>query len=148
MTAQETYAAMLRGQIAPRLRALGFQGSGAVYRLPDAAVWRQIGFQRSRSSTAAVVRFTINLTRADKARWEAARVRDPWIGARPSGSTRYALPPEVHQAVRIGQLMPGPGDIWWEVVAGQDTTTLAEAVVGAIERYAVAWLRGSTGSAA
>ncbi len=60
MTAQETYASMLREQIAPRLRALGFQGSGGVYRLPDEREWRQLGFQKDRYSTAVTraVRFS------------------------------------------------------------------------------------------
>jgi hypothetical protein len=142
VTAQETYAAMLREQVAPRLRALGFLGSGSAYRLPDEAVWRRLGFQKDRYSTAEAVRFTVNLSVADKARWAAARVREPWIGARPSGNTRYALPAETFRAVRIGQLMPGRRDTWWEVVAGRDTTRLAAEVAAAIAAYALPWLRG------
>ncbi len=106
-TAQETYQAMVREQIAPRLRALGFRGSGSVYRLPDHAAWRLLGFQRSVSSNPQRVKFTINLTLADKAAWRAALPTHPWIGPRPTGNVgEYVAPPEVVEVARVGSLMP------------------------------------------
>lgn len=71
-TAQETYQAMVREHIAPRLRELGFRGSGSLYSLPDGDAWRLLGFQRSVSSDRQRVRFTVNFTLADKAAWRGA----------------------------------------------------------------------------
>jgi hypothetical protein len=139
-TAQETYLEMVREHIAPRLRALGFRGSGSVYRLPDEDSWRLLGFQRSRSSDRQRVKFTINLTFANKAAWLGARSTHPWIGDRPTGIADYVLPGRVVEVVRIGALIPGQDDVWWELHAGDVTEPLANEIVDAIEAYALPWL--------
>jgi hypothetical protein len=68
---------MLRSEVAPRLRALGFKGSGQVYTLPDEDAWVLVGFQKFTRSTADHVDFTINVTVASKAAWsEMGRERN------------------------------------------------------------------------
>jgi hypothetical protein len=47
-TVQIVYADMLRTEIAPRLRVLGFKGSGNSYVLPDDDRWLLVGFQKNR----------------------------------------------------------------------------------------------------
>ena len=64
-SAQEIFAAMLRDELAPRLRQLGFKGSRQAFLLPDDHRWIQIGFQKSAWSDAGSVRFTANVTVAD-----------------------------------------------------------------------------------
>lgn len=149
-TAQETYQAMVRDDIAPRLRELGFRGSRSVYSLPDDHYWRLLGFQRSVSSNRERVSFTLNLTLADKAAWQAALQTHAWIGSRPSGNVgAYGLPPEIVEVARIGELIPGKDDVWWELPAGGAAEPLASEVLDAIETYGLPWLRRkspSTGS--
>jgi hypothetical protein len=56
--AQEASKEMLQSTIAPRLRALGFKGSGQVFELPDERFWALVGFQKSVSSDRSKVKFT------------------------------------------------------------------------------------------
>jgi hypothetical protein len=105
---QQAYAAMMREQIAPALRELGFTGSSGVFSYgsggsqgharwqKDARQWRQ---QR--------LRFTVNV-----GYWWASD--------------------------RISQLMPEPTtDTWWEIRAGQPVGPVADSVVTAVRRYAL-----------
>jgi hypothetical protein len=140
-TAQERFLTIVREQIAPGLRAVGFRGSGSVYTLPDDGVWRLLGFQRSRSSDRRRVQFTINLTVADRVGWEAARQVEPWLGARPSGNGKYLLAPDVFRFTRIGPLMPNHQDLWWDVHAGEAGGRMAEEVLSVIKTYGIPWLR-------
>ena len=59
--AQDHFKKMLRDQIAPAMRAAGFKGAGSEYSIPDPNFLTMIGFQRSTSSNAAQVKFTLNL---------------------------------------------------------------------------------------
>lgn len=140
-TAQDTFRSMIRDEIAPALRTLGFRGSGAVYELPDEHFWRLVGFQKSRSSDRSEVRFTVNLTRADRMRWLAALESNPWLGPKPSGNADYGLP-DVVEVTRLGQLMPGRQDVWWTVGASATTGDVSRRVVSALEVYGVPWLGG------
>ena len=143
-TAQATYAAMLRDQVAPRLRELGLRGSGGSYLLPNDRWWALIGFQRDRHSDAAQVRFTVDVARADKAVWEAARVEHPWLPPRPTANTHYP----VGEVIRIGQLLPARVDTWWAVPAGGATDASADEVLRAIRDHALPWMRERLGPAA
>jgi uncharacterized protein DUF4304 len=82
VTAQDVYRDMLRTHNAPRLRGLGFMGSGATYVLPDDARWLLLGFQQ-RNIRADCVRFTVNLSVADKETWDSARLAFSWLGEDP-----------------------------------------------------------------
>lgn len=70
------------------------------------------------------------------------RFRLPWIGERPTGNAgEYGLPREVVEVARIGSLLPGHDDMWWELHASGAMEPLANEVVDAIERYGLPWLR-------
>jgi uncharacterized protein DUF4304 len=133
---------MLRTQIAPRLRSLGFKGSGAVYVLPDDARWLLIGFQKTYYSRADCVRFTVNLTAADKVMWDEARRRFDWLGIRPTGNSDFA---PYSRMIRLGNLMPPNGsDRWWEIGPRRPSKPAASRILKAIESLAVPWLRVGT----
>jgi hypothetical protein len=51
-SAQEVFDEMLRQALRPSLRAQGFRGSGAIFVLPDARHYAQIGIQSRLSRTA------------------------------------------------------------------------------------------------
>ncbi|MDF5753103.1 DUF4304 domain-containing protein [Spongiactinospora sp. TRM90649] len=141
-TAQETFRAMLRDGIAPALRDLGLTGSGQVYRLPDERHWAQLGFQRSSHNTSTQVRFTINLSVMSVEQWELYRAK--WsrpLPDRPSASSYYG---SWAWFTRIGSLMPGRRDLWWEVGTVPDPALPAE-VVRSVRDYALPELRARLG---
>jgi hypothetical protein len=138
VTAQLVYRDMLRTHIAPRLRGLGFTGSGATYVLPDDARWLLLGFQQ-RNIRADCVRFTVNLTVADKETWDSARLAFSWLGVRPRANARF---PPYSTGIRLGNLMPPMGnDRWWEVGPPRPSKAVATRILRAIEDLAVPWLR-------
>ncbi len=124
--AQETFKAMLRDQVAPALRTIGFKGSGQVYAWPSETCWASLGFQSSTYSDRNELRFTINLSVVAKAAWAAKRETRPYLPDRPAANTRYGQPA---WEARIGRVLPGGQDKWWILPAASDTTQLAEEVV-------------------
>jgi hypothetical protein len=133
-TAQETYGEMLKTLIAPGLRAIGFRGSGQNYRLPSDDYWAMLGFQKSTSSDASHVRFTGNVLVVSKSGWDAVRAERPHLPERPTATTYWGT--FVWQK-RIGALLPGGEDLWWEIEAGGDAAGLADAVIWAVQDYVV-----------
>ena len=65
-TAQEAFVKMMKEEIAPALRRLGFKGSGQRYELPSPTHWALLGFQKSAYSDSPEVRFTVNVTIAGR----------------------------------------------------------------------------------
>ena len=132
-SAQDTFALMLRSQVAPALRRAGFKGSRQAFELPSTSTWRILGFQKSTLSDARRVKFTVNLTVVDRAAWEEARLAHSYIPAKPNANIRGGVGWES----RIGTLMPEGNDKWWEVRANERTDSLAVEVVDAIICWAV-----------
>jgi hypothetical protein len=129
---------MLREQIAPRLRALGFKGSGQAYSLPSRTHFATIGFQKAKWSEAASLSFTANVTVAECDIWEKEREVRPYLPAKPSPNTYYG---DYIWQKRIGFLLPAGQDQWWDVGAGMSTDALADEVVAAIHEYALPAMR-------
>jgi uncharacterized protein DUF4304 len=86
-TAQEAYKEMLKTAIAPGLRSSGFKGSGQNYRLPSDHYWAMLGFQKSTSSDAGRVRFTVNVLVVSRSKWDAVRAESPHLPERPTATT-------------------------------------------------------------
>jgi len=142
LSAQDVYTQMLRTEVAPQLRAMGFNGSGARYVLPDDHRWLLVAFQKHYYSRADCVEFTVNLTVADKVTWENARQDQVWLPVRPSGNSHYLASSTV---IRLGNLMPPRGnDRWWEVGPWRPSKPAANRVLKAIEGLGIPWLRFGT----
>ena len=138
MTAQEAFTRMIKAEVAPALRRLGFKGSGQRYELPSKTHWAVVGFQRSTSSDAKHVKFTINATVVSREEWERASNEQPWLGKRPSANARSSVGWEA----RIGGVMPNTGgDHWWSVTPGSVTEPVAGEVVGAVRDYLLPAMR-------
>jgi hypothetical protein len=137
-TAQETYGELLKKRVAPALRELGFKGSGQNYRLPSDDYWALLGFQKSTSSDASRVRFTANVLVVSRADWDAVREERPRLPERPTATTFWGT--FVWQK-RIGELLPGGEDLWWEVAAGVGASELADAVIWAVQDYVLPAMR-------
>jgi hypothetical protein len=136
-TAQETFKAMIRGGIRPRLRAMGFRGPGPSFAWPARGVIALLGFQKSRHSDSDHVKFTINLTVKSEAAWQKARRAYPYLPQRATPNVRTGVGWES----RIGTLLPGGKDYWWSLRADADWSAIAGEIVSAIETYVVPKLR-------
>jgi hypothetical protein len=133
-TAQETFKRMIREQVAPRLRALGFKGSGQRFALASDSHWALLGFQRSAWGDSNKGSFTINLTVVSKEAWEASRTDRPYRGSAPQANASEGVPAWEE---RIGMLTPENLDLWWEVRAGESTERVADGVLRVVEDYAL-----------
>ena len=133
---------MLRDEVAPALRALGFRGSGQNFSLASETHWALLGFQKSAWSHVDGVRFTVNLVVVARDAWAKARESLPELPERPGAN--WGISPVMESAFeggywneRIGKLMPEGLDHWWDVEAGEDPTPVAQAVVAAVRDYAL-----------
>lgn len=134
---QQVYADLMKTRCAPALRSVGLKGSNGRFELPSDKYWIQLGFQKSAYSDGQEVRFAVNLSVIQRARWEAAVAVKPYLGKAPSPSTRYG---QIQQSVRLGQLVTGGNDHWWSIARGIDVGSLAEEVTTALLDLGVPWL--------
>jgi Domain of unknown function (DUF4304) len=138
MNAQEKFAAMLRDEVAPALRELGFKGSGQSYQIPNETCWALLGFQKNKWSSADHVMFTANVTVVSRAAWDEARAERPYLKERPSPNSYYGT---FAWQDRIGMLMPRGEDHWWDVVAETDMRDTAASVVEAVRDFVLPAMR-------
>lgn len=136
-TAQETFRRMLKEEVAPGLRALGFRGSGQNYQLPSETYWALLGFQRA-FSDAKALHFTLNLHVVLRSAWEVEGSEHPWMSVRPTATTGGW---KFTWWKRIGELTPTGQDLWWELRACTDSTMLAAAVLWAVEDFSLPAMR-------
>jgi hypothetical protein len=142
-TAQEAFARMVKEEIAPGLRRMGFKGSGQRYELPSETHWAMLSFQKSAFSDSDDVRFTINLKVIGREEWQRARQERSYLGERPSPSV-FA---NVGWESRIGRLLPGDRDQWWTVTADGPTEPVAREILEAVKEFAFpAMIERMTGS--
>jgi hypothetical protein len=142
-SAQETFAEMIKLGVRPRLKALGFTGPGTTFVWPSTVCFCQLGIQRSQFSNRDALKFTINVTAADRTAWELARQTKPYLPVKPSPNTFYGI--DFWQR-RIGKLLPEGEDKWWTVEANQDWGLLADEVVDAVTQVALPGLRQRAGA--
>jgi hypothetical protein len=103
---RQTYEQMMRGQIAPALRDLGFTGTLPIFRYASGGRSGEIRWQKDgRRARLQVTLFTMNLD---------------WLCG----------------AGRVSELTPVPAiDTWWEVRGGHPTDAVADSVVRAVRSY-------------
>lgn len=134
VSAIDSFRAMMREEIGPQLRWMGFKGSGQSYLLPSGTHWILLGFQKSMYSDRRNVRFTVNVTAVSKEVWTKTRTQRSRLPERPSANSRYG--PFAWQE-RIGQLLPDGEDRWWTIEANAPTEATAVDVLRAIRGYAL-----------
>jgi hypothetical protein len=140
LTAQDAYKVLIRDSIAPRLRELGFKGSGREFWLSSESFWAGIGFQASAWSDKSAVQFTVNIQVVEKDRWAelVASRPDRHYPQRPAANSSYSS--HVAWVTRIGELMDGQ-DHWWSTRGVVNLAALAEEVVREIRDRALPEMR-------
>ena len=103
----EAYAVMMREQIAPALRELGFKGSSGVFTMRRDGAHGEIRFCKDgRSVRTQILPFTVEV-----GYWG--------------------------RAGGIGSLLPVPGrDTWWELTGREPAGPVGETVIAVLRRYA------------
>lgn len=132
---------MVSAELAPELRRLGFRGSGTQFELPSATHWLLLGFQKSTSSTADEVRFTVNLSAVDRQAWATKRETETWMRVRPSAN----ISGPVTTSQRLGILVGGT-DTWFSIWPHRSTEVVAGEVLAAIRDHGISWLRAQESS--
>jgi hypothetical protein len=122
---------MLRDQVAPGLRRMGFVGSGSKFSLRNVdGDHALLGFQRWLSTTAGLARFTANVAYYGRAEWQEARGAQEWLPSVPAHNVSYAC----GWSERIGFLTSQPHDHWWTVRPDEEETGLvARDVLAVVE---------------
>jgi hypothetical protein len=137
ISAQEQFRSFLRDNLAPRLRALGFTGSGQNFSIPSETCWALMGIQRSRWSDRKELKFTLNLYVVPREEWENAKKDRSYLSKAPSANTRWPI--GWHQ--RIGSVMPEKKDLWWRFPPATDASRLAAEIAQVVDTYALPEIR-------
>lgn len=120
VTAREHYDAMLRDDVGPWLRERNFRKRRNRFQRADDQGWQVVDFQASQWGSRDDVQFTINL----------------WVGV--SELRKADAGAQLEQ--RVGALLPGGQDHWWQVGAATDTTVLAAELRDVLATRCLPWL--------
>ena len=132
-TVQEIFKALLKEDIAPRLRGQGLKGSGQNFSVPSDSHWVLIGFQKSIFSDSRELKFTINLYVVNKQEWEDVRSERSYYPAKPTPTTRWGI----GWSRRIGSLLPERCDHWWSLNSTSNLEDISNEVIEFIVKYAL-----------
>ena len=134
MTAQEAFTMMVKEQIAPALRELGFKGSGQRFVLPSETHWVQIGLQKFTRSNRDFVDFTANVTVVRRDVWDEARREYSYLPKQPAPNIFYGT---YAWQKRIGDVVPERREKIWRVEPDRPIEPVAEEFVTAIRDHAL-----------
>jgi hypothetical protein len=115
----------------PFLKSCAFRKIGLHFFHSSTDATCHISFQSSQWNSADQTRFTVNL-------WTylpAIAIARGDIVIEDPAKRRFG-----HCGIRLGYLMPGPADRWWEISSPADVPKTAEEVRSAIEQYAIPFL--------
>ncbi len=153
-TAHDAYRHMLRDELGPRLRALGFTSPDDTttandtpdFRLPIPGHHALIGPHEYWANNPASFQFTINVLVTSHTAWQTFRAAwqtfraagndfqgNPWP-EEPATSTHYG--PTGPWTTRLGQLM-GLGDKWWYISPRRPTEPVADEITTAVQHFAL-----------
>lgn len=129
---------MLKEHVSPALRAEGLKGSGGTYALPSDDFWALVGFQRSTSSDASAVKFTVNCKVVARSVWEEMQQRVSYLGPKPNPNVGAG---SFEWDKRLGLLMPERADRWWWLRPEDDSGSVAAEVLHALREYGLPAMR-------
>jgi hypothetical protein len=108
--------------VATALKPLGFRRKGQVFTRQLGEVTHILSLQSSTSSTASLLKITVNL--------------GVWVSSLAEDGSKPALW-SAHWCERLGFLMPQRIDYWWEISSDHDAEFATRQIVEAIQTYAV-----------
>ena len=120
----------LIGSTAARLAPLGFRRRVRVMRMVVGAHCGIVEFQRSAKSSNQQIFFTVNV----------GVVYGELLGPGPSELDRAQIA-DAHVRQRIGMIMPGRSDRWWEINQSTDIGALKREVSEVVIEYALPFVR-------
>jgi hypothetical protein len=125
---------MMRDEVAPALRALGFKGSGQAYVLPNDTHWAMLSFQKSAlRSDADQIFFAVNFDVTTKEEWDQRRRA---VGAPERPSPSWFSRMTIADGPRGGGIQH-----WWELRVGSPVQPLVEDVITRITNEALPTMR-------
>jgi hypothetical protein len=128
----QTLNTILRLGLDPALRQAGYKRRAHTFRQPlPTGVWRVINVQGSQGNAGSRGRFTLNLG-----------IHFPQVRA-VMGHPPLPNPPkewDCELRARIGTLLPGGQDHWWQFDEHTDVQAIADNVVQAWREYGQPWL--------
>ena len=129
---KETIDSIVKASVAPTLRAAGFKGSGRNFHAKgDGGLYRIVNVQASQSNIGDTGKFTINLGIFYP---EFARL----VGKRIGGE--IPAEPECTIRRRIGEIMPGGQDLWWNIGPEISVEATQRDVRLALTDFGIPWL--------
>lgn len=138
MEARDLFREMLRDQVGPALRDMGFKGSGSNWRLRnEAGDWAVINFQKSAYGSSGRVIFYINLSFVLEPEREFRAWCEDRALSRVPGSFDHVWDDRLDRPEGEGR----PREGWWDFHDGSDRKALGQEVVAAVESVAMPTFR-------
>lgn len=137
---------MIRDELEPRLRALGFTGSQGTYDLAVPGHFARLGIYEYWGNTSFRFQFTVDVLTVSHTDWQTFRATrlaaggDDW-GEQPQIGVHYG--PGGPWSERLATLMGNP-DPWWFISPRRPTLPVAEAIATGIEHHALPRIREHT----
>jgi hypothetical protein len=133
--AQRVLDLVVASALVPALREAGYRRDKRTFRRTSSECIQVVNVQSSQWGSAASQRFTLNLGVF------FPRVHDELAGY--SGvRIGHAGPREAHCHLRqrIGGLMPERRDLWWDIEAAEDPSSVSNDARAALTRFGLPWL--------
>jgi hypothetical protein len=128
-TAQDKFETLVRERLAPWLKDQGFKRKSTTFRRERDDAWQIVNFQRSSSSNAQLVKFTVNLGVA----YASLHAEPVWA------KRGWPMEYECDFDTRVGLLAKGH-DHWWKLRAFLPDRRIADEVLDDLSRHALPWL--------
>ena len=122
MMSSEAHKKQIGLAVASALVPLGFRRKGLVFTRQLGEVTHLLSLQSSTSSTASLLKLTVNL--------------GVWVSSLAEPGSKPNLW-SAHWRERLGFLMPQRIDYWWEISSDQDAERATREIVEAVQTHAV-----------
>jgi hypothetical protein len=135
-SAQEVIDSLIIKTIDPVLKAAGYRKRIHTWHLKFDEIFRVCNLQLNKWNTSSEATFTVNL----------GVFHPDFNHQRNSPLKPVDVPKEYHcnVRIRIGQVMPGQTDHWWNIAKTHDNNKVAVDLLGNLERFALPWLDSFT----
>lgn len=141
--AQKKFAELLRAQLSPAFRAMGFKGSGLKYAIDDPNNWVKLTIIKSRGNEADDVQFWVKVVVISRKAWAAVLKKFPEQGPEPSASideTDFGLTKKVAFTKSLGELMGKTNDQGFLIMTdfpASEIDAIATEIIDGVKNFAL-----------